>query len=233
MTRAHLIASSALAAVLAVAGEAAALPLSPVISGTNGPGPGATFNATATTLTVTQTNSRVLIDWAGFNVASGERVTFTQPSNTSIALNRVNPASFTTISGAVNANGGVWVLSPAGMLIGNGANISVGTFLASTAIADSNTSSAFLSCCSSIPFSAQPATATPSITVQAGATISANAGFVELNSPTIVQNGDVSASDSVNYTALPSRTIDFDQGPNGLKLTDFFGNVAPSQNQAT
>ncbi len=233
MIRARLIATTAMVAVLAVAGGAAALPKTPVISGTNGPGPGASFSFSTTSLSVTQTNSRVVIDWASFNIAAGETVTFAQPSSTAIALNRVAAGSMTTIAGALNANGGVWIFSPAGMIIGNGAAVNVGSFLASTAIADSTTMSDFLCGCGSIPFQPQPASATPSITVQAGAAINANAGFVELNSPTIVQGGNITASDSVDYSALPGGEIDFDTEPNGFKLTDFFGTTAPAQNQAT
>ena len=233
MIRARLITTTSMVAVLAVAGGAAALPKTPVISGTNGPGPGASFSFSTTSLNVTQTNSRVVIDWASFNIAAGETVTFAQPSSTAIALNRVAAGSMTTIAGALNANGGVWIFSPAGMIIGNGAAVNVGSFLASTAIADSTTLSDFLCGCGSIPFQPQPASATPSITVQAGAAINANAGFVELNSPTIVQAGNITASDSVDYSALPGGEIDFDTEPNGFKLTDFFGTTAPAQNQAT
>jgi filamentous hemagglutinin family protein len=233
MTRAQLVASAALAGVLAFAGEALALPTSPVIAGTNGPNPGATFSFTPTTLTVTQTNSRVAVDWSTFNVAAGETVTFAQPSNTAIALNRVNASSLTTISGALNANGGVWIFSPAGILIGNGAAVNVGSFLGSTAIANSTTVGDFLCDCGTISFFPQPSTANPSITVQSGATINANAGFVELNGPSITQGGNVTASDSVDYSALPGGEIDFDEQANGLKLNDVFGNAAPALNQAT
>src|SRR5579863_6921170 len=220
MIRRRLIATTAVAAVLAVAGEAAALPAGQNISAGNG---SATFNFSTNALTVNQSSSRVVIDWASFNIASGETVDFVQPSNTAIALNRVNAASFTTIDGALNANGGVWIFSPAGMLIGNGAAVNVGSFLASTAIAGTGTVSSFLCDCGVTSFAAQPPAANPAITVASGASIDANAGFVELNSPTIVQDGTVTASDSVDYLALPGGEIDFKESSSGFQLTDIFG----------
>ena len=108
MTRAHLIATTAMAAVLAVAGEAAALPQSPVVGGGS-----ATFTPSLNSLTVNQSSPRLVVNWVSYNIASGETVTYAQPNNTAIALNIVNSASFTTIDGALNANGGVWIFSPA------------------------------------------------------------------------------------------------------------------------
>ena len=99
MTLSRLLGSAALAAVLmAASGKVMALPASPVIAATNGPGAGASFAFSPNTLTVTQTNSRVVIDWASFNIGANDAVTFAQPSNTSIALNRVSASSFTTIA---------------------------------------------------------------------------------------------------------------------------------------
>ena len=198
--------AAALATMLLWASPVFALPSTPVIAGANGTGIAATFDTTvANSLTVNQngTNTRVVIDWNSFNIASGEHVTFSQPSKSSIAFNVVpGSAGVTNIMGSLNANGGVWLFSPGGIIFGSGAVVNTGSFLASTGIFSNVSQSQALANNNTIQIF--PQTPTPyagSISVTSGASIGANAGFVLLQAPSITQNGNVSASDAVVYNA--------------------------------
>jgi filamentous hemagglutinin family protein len=96
-------------------------------------GGAATIAQSGTTTTITQTTDRAVIDWRSFNIAANETVTFAQPGVTSAVLNRVTGGQFSSLQGALNANGQVFLVNPNGVMIGNGATINVGSFVASTA----------------------------------------------------------------------------------------------------
>jgi filamentous hemagglutinin family protein len=206
-----------LAALLSSGATAAyALPSFNSIAGTNGTSPGAVYSTSGSTGTVDQTNSRVVIKWNSFNIDAGQSVTFNQPTKGSIAFNVVPAGQLTTINGSLSANGGIWLFSPAGILIGSGGSVSVGSFVASTGIFDTTAGSTQMNQAlntNSVQIAAQ---ATPgqgyieldaavpgggSMTGTPAATINADAGFVLLHSPTINQNGSVSATDAVVYNA--------------------------------
>jgi filamentous hemagglutinin family protein len=125
-------AGSASAAVLfAVLGTAHALPLNgQVVAGT---GTVAVAQA-AGTMTVTQTSPKLVINWASFNTASGEKVNFVQQGTSSIVLNRVSGQSHTPTSflGTLNAIGQVFVVDPSGILFGAGSHVNVGGLVASS-----------------------------------------------------------------------------------------------------
>lgn len=89
--------------------------------------------------TVTQSTERGAITWDSFNVGTGERVTFDQPSTESITLNNVRTAAPSNIQGQIDAPGKVWIVNPSGVLIGPEATIDVGGLMATTAtISDEN-----------------------------------------------------------------------------------------------
>ena len=96
-------------------------------------GGAATIAQSGTTTTITQTTDRAVIDWRSFNIAANETVTFAQPGAASAVLNRVTGGQFSSLQGALNANGQVFLVNPNGVMIGNGATINVGSFVASTA----------------------------------------------------------------------------------------------------
>ncbi|TAN43305.1 MAG: filamentous hemagglutinin N-terminal domain-containing protein [Nitrospirae bacterium] len=86
----------------------------------------------ATTMNITQTTAKSIINWQGYNIAANERVQYFQPSSSAISLNRVVGVDPSAIYGQLSANGHVWVINPNGLLIGSGAQINVGSFVAST-----------------------------------------------------------------------------------------------------
>lgn len=86
----------------------------------------ANISAIGNTTTINQATNRAIINWQGFNVGSAETVKFNQPNVSSAILNRVLSANPTLIDGAIKANGNVFIVNSAGVLIGKGANINVG-----------------------------------------------------------------------------------------------------------
>jgi filamentous hemagglutinin family protein len=91
----------------------------------------AAITSSGSQTTVTQNSPRAVLDWTGFNTASGETVRFLQPSSSAIALNRISGGA-TSFNGALLANGNVWLMNPNGMVFGRGSMINVGGLLATT-----------------------------------------------------------------------------------------------------
>ncbi|MDN7488397.1 filamentous hemagglutinin N-terminal domain-containing protein [Burkholderia sp. AU45274] len=83
-------------------------------------------------MSVNQHTDKLVTDWQSFNVDKGQRVTFNQPSVTSIALNRVVSQDGSAIYGNIDANGRVFLVNPNGILFGKGAQVNVGGLVATT-----------------------------------------------------------------------------------------------------
>ena len=89
--------------------------------------------SSATSTLIRQTSPSALITWTGFSIPRGSSVTFEQPSASAIALNRVLGGSPSFLLGSLSANGQVWLVNPAGIVVGSGATISAAGVLLSTA----------------------------------------------------------------------------------------------------
>lgn len=85
------------------------------------------------TTLIQQSSQRAIIDWRKFDINSDEWVQFAQPSVRSATLNRVTGDQLSFILGRMDANGQVLLINPNGIIFGNGAQINVGSFIASTA----------------------------------------------------------------------------------------------------
>ncbi len=85
---------------------------------------------------ILQSTERLAIDWRAFNVSAGERVVFTQPSVNAMVLNRDFSGSPSQIFGSISANGQVFLLNTAGMLIGPSASVDVGGLFLSDMMTD-------------------------------------------------------------------------------------------------
>ena len=102
------------------------------------PGTGsATIGQTGSQMTITQTTKGAIIDWNSFNIGAGYGVTFDQQFGTSsVTLNRVigfgYSGSPTYIEGTLSSNGNVFIINPAGITFGSGAQVNVGGIVAST-----------------------------------------------------------------------------------------------------
>ena len=85
-------------------------------------GGSASISTQGSTTTITQSTDRAVINWNTFNINAGETTRFIQPNSGSVALNRVTGGlGPSTIYGTLTANGQVWIINPAGILIGSGA----------------------------------------------------------------------------------------------------------------
>lgn len=81
--------------------------------------------------TIIQNTDRMAVDWTSFNIQADERVQFIQPSETSVALNRILGSEASQIFGRLDANGHVILMNPNGVFFGEGATVNVGGLVAS------------------------------------------------------------------------------------------------------
>ncbi len=83
-------------------------------------------------LNINQSSQRSAINWNTFNVGSGAKVNFIQPSASSVTLNRVLDTNGSQILGSINANGQVFISNPNGVLFGPNSQVNVGGLIATT-----------------------------------------------------------------------------------------------------
>jgi len=88
--------------------------------------------ADAHNMHVNQATNKAIINWKGFSIAQPEAVRFFQPGSGSVALNRVTGGDPSEIYGLLQANGGIFLINPNGILIGPSGEINVNAFVAST-----------------------------------------------------------------------------------------------------
>jgi filamentous hemagglutinin family protein len=69
---------------------------------------------------INQSSNRAVINWQGFSIGAKETVNFNQPGTTAATLNRVIGNEASVISGALNANGQVFIVNSAGVLFSKG-----------------------------------------------------------------------------------------------------------------
>jgi len=82
--------------------------------------------------TINQGSDKAIINWDSFGINKGESVHFNQLNANSIILNRVIGSHVSNINGQMTGNGKVFLLNGNGIIIGNGASIDLGSFVAST-----------------------------------------------------------------------------------------------------
>jgi len=87
--------------------------------------------------TIIDTDHGAIINWNNFNTSSGQIVEFRQyldgsQNDMSAVLNRISSGSIPTeFYGALNANGRVFLLNPAGIIFGAGSTVNVSQLVAS------------------------------------------------------------------------------------------------------
>lgn len=116
----------AIAAQLMLAHQAQAAPSGGDIVGGQG-----SITQTGQQTTINQETERLSIDWQTFNIEADERVQFIQPSDDSVALNRVLTNDASHIFGQLDANGTVVLVNPNGVYFGENATVNVGSLVAS------------------------------------------------------------------------------------------------------
>lgn len=93
----------------------------------------AQISQSGNTTTITQGTDRAALNWQQFNVGSQAQVNFQQPSSASWTLNRVVGPDPSVIAGRVTANGGIALVNPSGVVFAQGAQVNVGSLIASAA----------------------------------------------------------------------------------------------------
>lgn len=83
------------------------------------------------TLNITNTPGAI-INWQGFSIGAGETTRFIQQSASSAVLNRVVGPNISSIQGQLLSNGRVFLINPAGIVIGPNAMIDTAGFVGST-----------------------------------------------------------------------------------------------------
>ena len=172
----------ALLASLATA-PSQALPLNGAVAG----GSAIISQPNATTMNINQTSGNAIINWQGYNIGANESVKYFQPGSGSIALNRVTGVDPSYIYGLLSGNGQVWVINPNGLLVGPGATIQTGSFLASTMnISNDN----FMS--GRYIFTNSPDS--QASIINQGHIQAANGGYVVLAAPSVTNTGSIVAN---------------------------------------
>ncbi|WP_144641001.1 filamentous hemagglutinin N-terminal domain-containing protein [Bordetella genomosp. 13] len=171
-------------------------------------------------LTITQTSNRAFIDWQKFGVSPSQLVEFiqTQGAN-SITVNRVVGPAASEILGQLKANGKLFLLNPNGVLIGSGAEINVGSLVATTLkLSDDSQGAidAFINGGAQLAFSDNAAG--QKITNN-GKITAADNGFVYLIATSVENNGEIVAQlGKVSLAAGNKATIDL-TGNNLINLS--------------
>lgn len=146
----------------------------------------ASISQSGNTLDINQSSSRAVIDWRSFNIASGEKTVFNQPSASSISLNRVHDSNPSQILGELDANGQVILVNPNGVFFGKGSQVDVAGLVATTANISTND---FIA--GNMNFS-QPGNPAASVTNQ-GTITAAQAGLVGFVAPQVENGGVITA----------------------------------------
>src|SRR5262245_27678735 len=90
------------------------------------------ISQTGAVTTINQSSQKAIINWQGFSIGPEATVNFNQPNSSAAALNRVIGNEQSVISGALNANGRVFIVNSAGVLFTKDAQVNVGGLVAST-----------------------------------------------------------------------------------------------------
>ncbi len=155
--------------------------------------------------TIEQESSRVLIEWDAFDIDPDELTQFLQPGSDAIALNRILSENASQILGQLQANGGVWLVNPNGILFGADAKIDVHRLLATTAdIADDD----FLDGDETFDFSIASSNPTADITNEGSITLREN-GLAGLVAPHVRNDGLIAGRlGQVMIGGAPTFTVD-------------------------
>lgn len=81
---------------------------------------------------ITQTANQAIANWTTFDIGKDATVNIMQPGATAAILNRISDPNPTGIMGTLNANGRVFIINPAGIVFGGGAQINVTQLTASS-----------------------------------------------------------------------------------------------------
>ena len=180
-------------------------------------GPGAaTISQTAdgSLTTIEQTAMRADINWTGFDTTAGQTVNFHQPNAAALAVNRIS-GNRTQFDGTLNANGRIFLINQNGITFGSGAQVNVGSLLATTSQLDSSTSTPETHSFSGDSYG--------SVINNGDITVS-DGGFAVLAAPHVENNGFIKADlGQVELASTSDYTVNVDLRGDGLITFDTNG----------
>lgn len=160
-------------------------------------------------LTVTN-SANAIINWQTFSIGRNETTRFVQPSASSAVLNRVLGNNPSELLGQLQSNGRVFLINPAGILVGRDAVIDVAGLVASTLnLSDSN----FLA--GKLKFDQ---TSGAGALNNAGTIRTVDGGEVYLVAPKVTNSGSIAAADGTVVLAAGERVEIGDTALPGLKV---------------
>jgi len=169
----------------------------------------ANFVANGNLLTITN-SANAIINWQTFSIGRNETTRFVQVDANSAVLNRVLGNNPSLLLGQLQSNGRVFLVNPAGLLVGQGARIDVAGFVASTLnLSDAN----FLA--GKLDFAKTPGAAP---LVNQGSIRTTDGGQVFLVAPQVVNSGSIVAADGKVVLAAGERVEIGDTALPGLKV---------------
>ena len=99
----------------------------------------AAISQSASSTQISQSSQRAAINWQSFDVGSQQSVTFSQPSSSAVALNRVTGPDPSQIAGRIDANGQIIVVNQSGVNFYKGAQVNAaGVMVSAAGITDRN-----------------------------------------------------------------------------------------------
>ena len=81
-------------------------------------------------MAVKQSTTSATFDWASYNLASNQSVTYTTPGSSSVSLNIINSSTPATISGVIKSNGQLVYMAPNGLMFANGSTVNAAGVMA-------------------------------------------------------------------------------------------------------
>ena len=169
----------------------------------------ASFSQQGNLLSVTNSNGAI-INWNTFSIGASETTRFNQPSVASSVLNRVVTSDPSVLLGSLSSNGHVWLVNPAGILVGQGARIDVAGFVASTLNVRNED---FLA--GRLNFQATP---NAGAVENYGQISTPSGGSVYLVAPNVENHGTISAPDGEVMLVAGQRVELVDTGTPGVKV---------------
>ncbi|HWZ49020.1 MAG TPA: filamentous hemagglutinin N-terminal domain-containing protein, partial [Herbaspirillum sp.] len=147
--------------------------------------------STGNQLTLQQTSNQAIIDWQSFSIGSSAGVKFVQNNANSVALNRVTGTDPSIIMGSLSANGKIFLINAAGVLVGKTGKIDVAGFTASTLNISNDD---FLA--GKMNFAADAGKTIGDVKIEAGGAITTKSGgSVYLVGANVENNGIITAPD--------------------------------------
>lgn len=108
------------------------LPAGALPTGGNVTSGAATITRNGNTLNIHQTSQQAIANFASFNVGSAAAVDIRQINSSAALLARVTGGDPSLIQGQIRADGALWLINQAGIMVGPGARIDVARFIASS-----------------------------------------------------------------------------------------------------